>query len=76
MPLTDTKIRNQKPGTRPVRLTDGSGLYLLVQPTGSKLWRYRYRIAGMENLFALDWANTRRWGWRRRGSSGPRRARS
>ena len=32
--------------------TDGRGLYLEVRPTGSKLWRYRYRISGKENVFA------------------------
>jgi integrase len=52
MALTDAKIRNAKPGGRPIKLTDGSGLYLEVRPTGSKLWRYRYRIAGKENVFA------------------------
>jgi integrase len=53
MALTDAKIRNSKPTERPVRLTDGGGLYLEVRPTGKKLWRYRYRIAGKENLFAI-----------------------
>jgi integrase len=53
MPLTDTKIRNTKPGDKPIKLTDGGGLYLEIRPTGSKLWRYRYRIAGKENVFAV-----------------------
>lgn len=53
MPLTDAKIRNTKPTEKSVRLTDGAGLYLEVRPTGAKLWRYRYRIAGKENLFAV-----------------------
>jgi integrase len=53
MPLTDAKIRNTKPGDKSVRLRDGAGLYLEVRPTGAKLWRYRYRIAGRENLFAI-----------------------
>lgn len=53
MPLTDAKIRATKPGEKPVRLTDGAGLYLEVRPTGTKLWRYRYRILGKENLFAI-----------------------
>jgi hypothetical protein len=53
MALTDAKIRNTKPRSKPVKLTDGGGLYLEVRPTGSKLWRYRYRIAGRENLFAV-----------------------
>lgn len=53
MALTDTKIRNAKAGDKPVRLLDGNGLYLELRPTGAKLWRYRYRIGGKENLFAL-----------------------
>ena len=53
MPLTDSQIRNAKPGEKPIKLTDGGGLYLEVRPTGAKLWRYRYRIAGKENVFAV-----------------------
>ena len=53
MALTDAKIRNAKPGNKPIKLTDAGGLYLDVRPTGAKLWRYRYRIAGKENLFAV-----------------------
>ena len=48
--LTDGKIRNEK---EPAKLTDAGGLYLEVMPSGSKLWRYRYRIAKKENVFAL-----------------------
>ena len=46
MALTDAKLRNAKPGNKPFKLTDAGGLYLDVRPTGAKLWRYRYRIAG------------------------------
>lgn len=53
MPLTDAKIRNAKPADKPQKLADGGGLYLEVRPTGAKLWRYRYRIAGKENVFAV-----------------------
>lgn len=53
MPLTDAKIRNTKSADKPLKLTDGGGLYLEVRPTGAKLWRYRYRIAGKENIFAI-----------------------
>jgi len=52
MALTDAKIRSGKPSARPTKLTDSRGLYLKVRPTGSKLWRYRYRISGKENVFA------------------------
>ncbi|WJV66570.1 tyrosine-type recombinase/integrase [Pectobacteriaceae bacterium CE70] len=53
MPLTDAKIRSTKSTNKPIKLADGGGLYLEVRPSGSKLWRYRYRIAGKENVFAL-----------------------
>ncbi len=53
MALTDATIRTTKPGPASRKLTDGGGLYLEVRPNGTKLWRYRYRIAGKENLFAL-----------------------
>lgn len=53
MPLTDAKIRTAKPEAKPIKLTDGGGLYLEVRPSGSKLWRYRYRIGEKENLYAL-----------------------
>lgn len=52
MPLTDSQIRNTKPREKPIKITDGGGLYIEIKPTGSKLWRYRYRIAGKENVFA------------------------
>ncbi|MBB3834365.1 integrase [Xanthomonas arboricola] len=51
--LTDAKIRNAKAGPKPVKLADSGGLYLEVRPTGTKLWRYRYRIGGKENVFAM-----------------------
>ena len=53
MPLTDARIRTTKPDAKPVKLADGGGLYLEVRPSGKKLWRYRYRIADKENLFAI-----------------------
>ncbi len=51
--LTDARIRNAKRAEKAYKLSDGNGLFLAVQPTGTKCWRYRYRIAGRENLFAL-----------------------
>lgn len=56
--LTDTQIRNAKPAERPYRIRAGKGLYLEVRPSGKKLWRYRYRLEGVdggkrENLYAL-----------------------
>lgn len=63
MPLTDAKIRNTKPEAKPVKLVDGGGLYLEVRQSGAKLWRYRYRIAGKENVFAVgEYFNDKRGG--------------
>ncbi len=53
MALTDTRIRAAKPQERPVKLADGGGLHMEVRPTGSKLWRFRFRLHGKENVFAL-----------------------
>ena len=63
MALTDAKIRNARPAGTPVKLTDSRGLYLEVRPSGAKLWRYRYRIAGKENVFAIgEYFNDKRVG--------------
>lgn len=53
MPLTDTAIKKAKPGAKPVKLSDGKGMYLLVSPAGSKLWRWKYRVLGKEKVMAL-----------------------
>jgi len=39
MALTDTAIRNAKAKDKPYKLGDTGGLFLLVQPSGGKLWR-------------------------------------
>jgi integrase len=53
MPLTDTAIRNAKPGVKPVKLFDGGGLYLEVAPSGGKWWRLKYRFEGKEKRLSL-----------------------
>jgi integrase len=53
MPLTDTAIKNAKPGKTQRKLADEKGLYLLIHPNGSKYWRFKYRIGGREKLLAL-----------------------
>ncbi|MBI5785186.1 MAG: tyrosine-type recombinase/integrase [Rhodocyclales bacterium] len=53
MPLTDTQIRKTKPGDKPVKMTDGNGLYLLLSPAGGKLWRLDYRFGGKRKTLAL-----------------------
>lgn len=63
MALTDAKVRNAKPTEKPYKLTDSAGLHIEVRPSGAKLWRYRYRIAGKENVFAIgEYFNDRRAG--------------
>lgn len=46
--LTHSRITAFKPSTKPVAYTDAAGLYLVVQPNGSKLWRLRYRYLGRQ----------------------------
>lgn len=53
MALTDTAIRGTRPGLKPFKLYDRDGLFLLINPRGSKLWRWRYRVGGREKLLAL-----------------------
>lgn len=53
MALSDTKIRSTKPSDKPYKLADGGGLYLLINPTGGRLWRLKYRFGGKEKLLAL-----------------------
>lgn len=53
MPLTDAKIRALKPAERVRRYADGAGLSLEVSPSGSKLWRHRYRFAGSARMLSL-----------------------
>jgi hypothetical protein len=51
--LTDTEIKKAKAKDKSYKLTDSNGLLLEITPNGKKRWRYRYRIDGKENLFAL-----------------------
>ena len=53
MPLTETEIRKAKPADKAFKMTDGRGLYLLVTPAGSKLWRWKYRVDGKEKVMAV-----------------------
>lgn len=53
MPLTQIAIKNVKAEKKPLKLFDGGGLFLLIQPSGGKWWRYKYRFAGKEKLLAL-----------------------
>jgi len=53
MPLTDTAIKAAKPKDKSYKLSDGKGLYLLVNPNGSKYFRLKYRFGGTEKTLAL-----------------------
>ena len=53
MPLTDTAIKAAKAGAKPRKLADERGLYLLLQPSGGKLWRLKYRHLGREKKLSL-----------------------
>lgn len=52
--LTVPQVRNAKPDpTKPRRIPDGKGLWLEVRPSGAKFWRYRYKLAGKEQMFTI-----------------------
>jgi len=51
--LTDLKIRNLKPRQKAYKVFDGGGLYLEIEPNGSKLWRYKYRYRGKHKTLSL-----------------------
>ncbi|EMG8296535.1 tyrosine-type recombinase/integrase, partial [Escherichia coli] len=53
MPLNDMQIRRAKPEAKAYTLGDGQGLSLLVEPNGSKSWRFRYRYAGKPKMISL-----------------------
>ncbi|MEH5801581.1 integrase arm-type DNA-binding domain-containing protein [Escherichia coli] len=53
MPLNDMQIRRAKPEDKPYTLGDGQGLSLLIEPNGSKSWRFRYRYAGKPKMISL-----------------------
>ena len=51
MSLTATAVRQAK--DKPYKLSGGRGMYLLVNPNGSKYWRFKYRFAGKEKVLAI-----------------------
>ncbi len=52
MALTDTAVRNAKPAEKAQKLADEKGLFLLINPNGTKYWRQKYRFDGKEKLLA------------------------
>lgn len=53
MALTNIEITKAKPLEKAYKLSDSGGLYLLVNATGSKSWRLKYRILGKEKVLSL-----------------------
>src|SRR5437667_368529 len=51
--LNDTRVRSAKSREKAFKLSDERGLFLLVMPTGSRLWRLKYRVNGREKLISL-----------------------
>ena len=48
--LNATQCKAAKSGEKNYRLNDGGGLYLLIKPSGSKLWRMKYTVNGKTKL--------------------------
>ena len=53
MPLTALAAKNFQPQAKAYKKADEGGLFLLVNPNGSKYWRLKYRLDGKENLFGV-----------------------
>ena len=51
--LTELSVKSAKPADKLRKLTDGSGMYLLVHPNGSKYWRMDTRIEGKRKTFSF-----------------------
>jgi integrase len=53
MPLTDVAIRNARVKEKSYKMSDMQGLFLLISPSGSKLWRMKYHFKGVEKKLSL-----------------------
>jgi hypothetical protein len=53
MTLTVAQIKNAKPKEKAYKLADEQGLYLLITPNGSKLWKLKYRFEGIEKKLSF-----------------------
>jgi integrase len=51
--LSDVQCKQAKPRDKAYKLSDGGGLVLLVNPDGSRYWRWHYRYAGKQKTMAL-----------------------
>ncbi len=53
MPLSDAQIRRLKAPEKEKKVSDSQGLYLLLKPTGGRLWRMAYRFQGKQKALAM-----------------------
>lgn len=53
VPLSDLQVSRAKAQDKEIKLFDGGGLYLLLTPSGGKLWRFKYRFGGKEKLLTF-----------------------
>ena len=51
--LSARKVETAQPRPKVYQLRDGGSLFLRVQPNGSKLWWYRYRLGGAEQVYSI-----------------------
>lgn len=51
--LTDKQLQNLKPTDKTYKKHDSGGLYIQVAPTGSRLWRMKYKINGKERVLSF-----------------------
>ena len=51
--LTDAQCRNAQPGPKRRKLSDGQGLFLVIHPSGSKSWAWKYRVGGREKKLGI-----------------------
>ncbi len=51
--LAAVTVRQSKSRDKPYKLSDGGGMYLLINPNGSRYWRWKYRINQKEKVLAL-----------------------
>ncbi len=52
-PLSEVKIRTAKGKPTEYKIFDGGGLYLLITPSGGKLWRLKFRFDNKEKRISL-----------------------
>ena len=53
MNISEFAAKKAKPSEKPYKIFDGGGLYLHVQPSGSKLWKQKYRFNKKEKVLSF-----------------------